>query len=94
MKVVGLSNGEILKGTNPIVAVASFNLGGFGVEFQVTGTSLRNAVIGRAVFSHGLWGLYWNTHDVPSGTYVLRSVAFDPAGHRSVSKGITVRVAN
>jgi peptidoglycan/LPS O-acetylase OafA/YrhL len=94
MKVVGLSNGEILKGTKPIVAVASFNLGGFGVEFQVTGTSLRNAVIGRAVFSHGLWGLYWNTHDVPSGTYVLRSVAFDPAGHRSVSKGITVRVAN
>lgn len=94
MKVVGLSNGQLLKGTNGIAAVSSFNLGGFGVEFEVTGTSRRSDVIGTAVFAKGLWGLRWNTHDVPSGTYVLRSVAFDPAGHRSVSKGITVRVAN
>jgi hypothetical protein len=94
MHVVGLSNGQILEGTNGIAAVSSFNLGGFRVEFQVTGTSGGSAVIGTAVFADGFWGLRWNTHDVPSGTYVLRSVAFDPTGHRSVSKGITIRVAN
>jgi peptidoglycan/LPS O-acetylase OafA/YrhL len=94
MNVVGLSNGEILKGTTGIVAASSFNLGGFRVEFEVTGASRRSEVIGTGVFVDGLWGFHWNTHDVPSGTYVLRSVAFDPAGHRSVSKGITIRVAN
>jgi peptidoglycan/LPS O-acetylase OafA/YrhL len=94
MNVVGLSKGQILKGTKGIAAVSSFNLGGFRVEFQVTGSSRRSAVIGTAVFVDGLWGLRWNTHDVPSGTYVLRSIAFDSAGRRSVSKGIAIRVAN
>lgn len=94
MKIVGLSNGQVLKGTNGVVAVSSFNLGGYRVQFEVTGASRRSVVIGTAVFADGLWGFHWNSHSVPSGTYVLRSVALDPAGHRSVSKGITIRVAN
>jgi hypothetical protein len=74
--------------------VSSFNLGGYQVEFQVTGTLGTSTVIGMGVFGDGFWGLRWNTHDIPSGRYVLRGVAFDPAGRRSVSTGITIRVAN
>jgi hypothetical protein len=88
MHVVGVSNGQVLKGRSEVAAVSSFNLGGFRVEFEVTGILRRTAVIGTGVFADGLWLLRWNTHDAPSGTDVLRSIAFDP------SKGITTKVAN
>ena len=38
--------------------------------------------------------MHWNTKLVPNGTYVLRSVAYNSAGNRSISKGITIKVAN
>jgi hypothetical protein len=41
-----------------------------------------------------LWGLYWRTKDEPNGTYVVRSIAYNSTGDRSISPGITVRVAN
>jgi peptidoglycan/LPS O-acetylase OafA/YrhL len=94
IKVVGLANGTVVKGTRPLASVSAFNLGGIKVEFQVTGRGLKDAVIGPAVSGYGYWGLYWNTRDVPNGTYVVRSVAYNSVGARSVSQGITVRVAN
>ncbi len=92
--VVAPSRGAVVKGTRPIAAVASFNIGVARVEFQVSGGSLTNHVIGFASFKKGFWGLYWHTGDVPNGTYVLRSVVFNSAGDRSIGKDITVRVAN
>jgi hypothetical protein len=64
------------------------------VQFQVASGTARAAVIGTAVFTHGFWALSWNTNEVPNGTYVVRSVAYNAAGDRSVSKGVTIRVAN
>jgi len=94
MKVVGISNGEVLSGRRGIGTVATFSLGISRVQFQVASGTARAAVIGTAVFTHGFWALSWNTNEVPNGTYVVRSVAYNAAGDRSVSKGVTIRVAN
>lgn len=94
MTIVFSKKGAVLAGTRPLVAVRRSNLGGFGVQFRATGPSLKNAVIGTAVFKAGLWGLHWNTTTIPNGTYVVHSVATDAAGQRSVSRGVTATVAN
>jgi hypothetical protein len=94
MKVVGLANGAVVKGTRPLVAVPAFHLGVARAEFEITRSGRTSVVIGPAVSRSGLWGLYWHTKDVPNGTYVIRSIAYNSAGDRSISPGITVRVAN
>jgi peptidoglycan/LPS O-acetylase OafA/YrhL len=94
MKVVGPANGTVLKGTRALDASTSFLVGISHVGFQVTGGTLRNADIGTASLTHVGWVLLWNTTHVPDGTYTLRSVAYNSAGDRSVSKGITVEVSN
>jgi hypothetical protein len=94
MTILKPTNGAVLKGTSPLFAVASFNVGKTSVDFEITGNSLRNADIGDAVFSQGFWMLSWNTSSVPDGIYTLRSVASNSAGARSTSKGVTVRVSN
>jgi hypothetical protein len=38
--------------------------------------------------------MQWNTKLVPNGTYVLRSIAYNSAGGRSTSKGLTIKIAN
>jgi Bacterial Ig domain/SGNH domain (fused to AT3 domains) len=94
MKIVGPSNGTVLAGVRGLSAVASFNLGVSKVEFLLNGQTLTNADIGTAVFTTGGWVVAWNTKNVPNGTYTLRSAAYNAAGERSISKAITVRVAN
>ena len=94
MTIFKPANGAVLKGTSRLFALASFNVGMTTVDFEITGSSLRNADIGDAVFSQGFWTLSWNTSSVPDGTYTLRSVAFNSAGARSTGKGVTVRVSN
>jgi peptidoglycan/LPS O-acetylase OafA/YrhL len=94
MRMVVPINGSVLKGTQGVVAIASFNVGLAKVEFQVTGNGLLNADIGTAVYFRSLQGLRWNTTSVPNGTYTIRSVAYNSAGDTSASKGITVHVKN
>jgi len=95
MKVVGLGNGAVVKGTRPLVATAAFQFGVSRVEFSITGSGQTSSVIiGPAASRLGLWGVYWHTKNVPNGTYVVRSIAYNSAGDRSISPGITVRVAN
>jgi hypothetical protein len=94
MKVVALANGAVVKGTRPLVAVAPFHIGVVRLEFEINGNGQTSSVIGPAMFSKGLWGLYWHTKDEPNGTYVVRSIAYNSAGDRSISPGITVKVAN
>jgi hypothetical protein len=36
----------------------------------------------------------WDTTTVPNGRYVVRAIAYDAAGHRSVSGSVTVQVTN
>ncbi len=53
-----------------------------------------SAVVGASVYVHNTGVSRWDTTSVPNGTYTVRSVAYGAAGARSVSKGITVKVAN
>jgi peptidoglycan/LPS O-acetylase OafA/YrhL len=84
----------VLNGLTPLVSGTSFNVGVSKVTFQVTGPTMDNAVIGNATFGQFGWLLLWHTKNVPNGTYTLRSVAYNAAGHHVASKEITVRVAN
>ena len=63
--------------------MAGFNVGLAKVDFELTGKSLHNAVIGDAVHTKGLWVSTWNTKTVPDGTYGLRSVAYNAEGDQS-----------
>ena len=94
MRVVVPASGTVVKGTRPLVAVDTFHLSVTKVEFQVTDSAGRKTVIAQAVATHGFWAQNWNTRDVSDGTYVVRAIAYNSAGDRSVSPGVTVRVAN
>jgi SGNH domain (fused to AT3 domains)/Bacterial Ig domain len=94
MRMVDPVNGSVLRRTQDVIAIASFNFGLAKVEFQVTGNGLLNTDIGTAVYVRNLQALRWNTTSVPNGTYSIRSVAYNVAGDTSASKGITVHVKN
>ena len=94
MTMIKPTNGTRLSGSTNLVTEPGFNLGVAKVEFEVTGNSLRNAVVGDAVHIDGLWILPWNTKTVPDGTYTVRSVAFNAAGDHSTSASVTVHVSN
>ena len=88
-------DGVTVTGSTPLVATSPFGFGVAKVEFQATGTAIGKVVIGPAALQDGqdgLWALYWNTTDVPPGTYEVRAIAYDSAGDRSVSKEAAVRV--
>jgi hypothetical protein len=92
LKIVDPEEGVTVTGVTPLVATSPFGLGVAKVEFQATGPKVGTVVIGRAVLRDGIWGLYWNTTDVPPGTYEVRAIAFNSALQRSVSKALAVRV--
>lgn len=95
LKMDHIKNGQILTGRYPLLVKPSFSFGIARVEFQVTGATSHYVTIGPARSTiGGLFGRYWDTTDVPSGRYVVRAVAFNAAGERSVSNGVTVRVQN
>ena len=64
------------------------------VTFEITDAAHKTTVIGSGAYAGNLWLMQWNTKLVPNGTYVLRSIAYNSAGNRSTSKGLTVKVAN
>jgi len=91
--LLAVKNGETLRGTHPLIALTSFGMGVAKIDFQAKGRT-GAIVIGPAIARDGLWVATWNTAGVPTGTYVLRAIAYGSAGGRSVSKGITVRLNN
>jgi hypothetical protein len=94
MKVVTAAHGKPLKGTELIAGYSAFHDSIARVTFQITDSAHKTTVIGSGTFAKNLWLMQWNTKLVPDGTYILRSIAFNAAGNRSASKGITVKVAN
>jgi hypothetical protein len=88
------SNGAVLNGALALVARTSFSVGVARVQFQVTGGTLRKAVVSPAFELNGFWGARWDTRNVPDGTYKVRSMAFNSAGNSSLSKAVTVKVMN
>jgi hypothetical protein len=71
------------------------------VEYRLTGTGLRNELIGVGTSESTRFGnttsgyrALWNTADVPNGRYDLRSVVYDASGKVTYSNATAVTVAN
>jgi peptidoglycan/LPS O-acetylase OafA/YrhL len=94
MNVVTGAHGKPLKGTELVAGYSAFHDIIARVTFQITDSAHKTTVIGSGTYGGNLWIMHWNTKLVPNGTYVLRSVAYNSAGNRSISKGITIKVAN
>ena len=94
MKVVTAAHGKPLKGTELIGGYSAFHDNIARVTFQITDAAHKTTVIGSGTYGGNLWLMQWNTKLVPNGTYVLRSIAYNSAGDRSTSKGLTVKIAN
>jgi hypothetical protein len=62
-----------------------------GVNFEVTGGSLTDHVVGTATLTLYGWIAFMDTTGVPPGSYTLQSVATD-ATETATSPGITVNV--
>ena len=95
VRLIGASNGATLTGTtSAITALPSFTFGVTKVQFQASGATFDDKVIGTVTTEGAESHLSWDTTTVPNGRYVVRAIAYDAAGHRSVSGGLTVRVMN
>lgn len=94
MRLVGVSNGQTVKGSRYIAGFASFHVGITGVAISATSASGARTTVGSAVFWRNLWILHWNSRTLPNGIYTLRCTAYNASGDRSISKGVTVKVAN
>ncbi len=94
MKVVTAEHGKPLKGKVLVGGYSAFHDSIARVTFQITDSAHNSTIIGSGTYGDNLWLIRWNTTLVPNGTYILRSIAYNSAGDRSVSKGLTVKVAN
>ena len=89
------ANDARLSGTELLDAVATGDLLNVTrVEFLLTGGSEPSKLIAVARRTLYGWIAKWNTAGVASGTYTLQSVAYDSAGRKSQSKGVTITVNN
>jgi hypothetical protein len=92
------SNGSSVSGTTVLDASATPGLTVSGVQFEISGGSLSDQVVGTATPSLYGWIYEWDTTTVPNGTYTLQSVATSTgplAGTvTATSPGITVTVNN
>ncbi len=88
------SNDATITGGSWLDAAASSPVGIASVNFEVSGGSISNQVIGTGHAT--LYGYIggWDATDVPNGTYTLQSVATDILGNSTTSAGITVTVDN
>jgi hypothetical protein len=89
------SSGATLSGSAAVLdAVASGTSDVTSLQFEVSGGSLSDQVVGTATPT--IYGsiLEWNTTSVPNGTYTLQSVATEVGGTTATSSGVMVTVAN
>ena len=82
------SSSEILDasatGTSPIT----------GVQFEVTGGSLTDDIVGSALLTLYGWIFEWNSTTVGNGPYLLQSVATETGGTTATSTGTNITVDN
>ena len=90
--VVLPSNGASLSGNQYLDAIAS--PGVTQVQYELSGGTLSDSVIGTATPTIFGWIAGWNTTAVPNGTYTLQSVASYPGSVTATSTGVTVTVNN
>jgi len=90
--VVLPSNGASLSGNQYLDAVPS--PGVTQVQYELSGGTLSDSVIGTATPTIFGWIAGWNTTTVPNGTYTLQSVASYDGGVSATSPGVTITIAN
>ena len=92
------SNGSSVSGTTVLDSSATPGVTVSGVQFELSGGSLSDVVVGTATLTLYGWIAEWDTTTVPNGTYTLQSVATATADASSTitvtSPGITVTVNN
>ena len=88
------SNGAKLSGTTVLDAAATDYLPVTKVEFLLTDETHHSTLIAGGYLTFYGWVAKWNTTSVADGTYTLQSVAYDSAGRKSQSKGVTITVNN
>jgi hypothetical protein len=89
------SNGATLSGTSAVLdASATGTSDVTSVQFELTGGTLSNDIVGTATLALWGWYVYWDSTSVPNGTYTLQSVATEVGGTTAASSGITVQVSN
>ena len=90
------SGGATLSGSAAVLdaGTSGGSSGVTSVQFEVTGGTLTNQVVGTATATIYGWILEWNTTTVANGTYTLQSVATDGSGDTATSPPVTVTVAN
>ncbi len=85
------SAGALMHGTELLGAAASFPFGVGKITFRITGGD-RTLTVGGGPFSYG-WIAYWDTKEVPNGTYTVASIA-SGLGGSTTSAAVTVTVDN
>jgi hypothetical protein len=90
------SSGSAVSGSHVVLdAGASDSTGTVSkVEFHLTGGWLNDALVGTATSSAWGWYSTWDSTTVPDGTYTLKSVAYNVAGTKAYSAGVTITVEN
>ena len=88
------SAGATVQGSALLDASASSQNGIASVQFELSGGSINDKVIGTGASTPYGWIGAGNTTAVPNGTYTLQSVATDNQGLSSTSAPITVTVDN
>ena len=77
-----------LSSTVPVSATASDSAGIAGVQFQVDGANWGAEVTSPP------YKMSWNTSKMSNGSHILRALARDNTGKRTISSGVAVRVSN
>jgi hypothetical protein len=82
------TSGAHVHGTIALAVDAADNIGGVGVRYKLSGTTLGPEVT-TAPFS-----LAWDTTATADGVYAIKAVARDAAGNVTTSPNVAVTVAN
>jgi hypothetical protein len=93
-RVLRPSNGAKVSGTTALAARGTAYLRVTHVDFLLTDGSNRSTLIADGSLTLFGWLAKWNTTSVANGTYSLRSIAYDASGGTSLSKSITITIAN
>jgi predicted acyl esterase len=89
------SDGATVSGSSQVLdATAASPAGMTSVSFEVSGGTLSDHVVSASTPTHSGWRGWWDTTDVPNGTYTLQSVATDADSRTVSSAPITVTVEN
>jgi hypothetical protein len=82
-----------VKGIVLLVASAASDFGITKVDFAIYGLKVHPITASAKHTDFG-WLAGWNTITLPDGRYIINSVAYDAAGHRTESEAVVAQVDN